>query len=756
MKITICGGALALPLLLCTAPAHADETAGKSINPDKDIVVTADKQEQTIVNPPNTEVALDASTIRTKVNAISVEDTIKYLPGLIVRKRHIGDNFAPIATRTSGLGSSARSLIYADGILLSALIANNNGNGSPKWQLVAPEEIDHIDVLYGPYSAAYPGNAIGAVVNITTRLPDSLEAHLDALGNIQWHSQYATARSFGTGQFSGSIGDRIGRLAFFAAATHTISNGQPVAYVTAGTAPAGTTGAIPVLNRSGQPNEVLGASDIDHHVEDTFKLKLAYDLSDTVRASYTGGLFLDDTHADVDTYLRNAAGNPVYTSGFNSGFYLRESRQWAHALSFTGDGGRLDWQVIGTLYDYGRDLQANPSGMLPASAAGGAGSVQDNGGTGWVTLDGKAAWRSGGKDAVGLDGDVLSFGAHYDRYRLSAHTYSSADWRDFAEGALTEEALGKTTTAAIWAQDEMRLVPGVSLTLGARQEWWRAYDGFNRTSGNQPGIDQPERTASGFSPKASLEWRAGNGWSTRLSLAQAWRFPTVGELYGAVMVGTILANPDPDLRPERARSGELAIEHGDKHSTVRLSLFDEVVHDALVSQTGAANAMQPDGSIAAVATRFVQNIERTRARGIELVVDRRDIVPGVDFTGSVTYADAITSKDTAFPAAEGKLLPNVPHWKGDAVMTWRPTDRLSLTAAARMASRNYGTLDNSDPISDTYQGFGRFFVVDLRGTYRLNDHLEIALGIDNLNDDRYFLYHPFPQRSITAELHWKL
>ena len=122
----------------------------------------------------------------------------------------------------------------------------------------------------------------------------------------------------------------------------------------------------------------------------------------------------------------------------------------------------------------------------------------------------------------------------------------------------------------------------------------------------------------------------------------------------------------------------------------------------------------------------------------------------------MTYVDAITVRDTVFPAAEGRLLPSVPHWKANAVVTWRPDSRLSLTAAARMSSRNFATLDNSDVFADTYQGFGKFFVVDLRATYKLSDHAEFALGIDNVNNNRYWLFHPFPQRSVTAELHWKL
>jgi len=308
----------------------------------------------------------------------------------------------------------------------------------------------------------------------------------------------------------------------------------------------------------------------------------------------------------------------------------------------------------------------------------------------------------------------------------------------------------------LWAQDSWAFAPGLVLTFGARQEWWRAFSGFNQTNAANPGIAQPQRTATGFSPKATLEWRPATKWRLKASFGQAWRFPTVGELFQATTVGTVLANPNPSLSPERARSAELAAEYHDAHGLVRLSLFNEVIDGALISQTAPVSVVQPNGSTITATTSFVQNVDQTRARGVELAVDRRDVVPGVDVSGSVTYADAITSRNAAFPASVGKLLPSVPRWKANGVVTWRPIQRVSLTAAARYSSRNYATLDNSDVVADTYQGFDRYFVVDLRATVRVNRQLEFALGVDNVNNDRYFLFHPFPQRSVTASLQWKL
>lgn len=761
------------PLVLAAAlslpsAAFAEEDAARS----DDILVTAQRQTQTIENAPSSQATVTAAQIDDTINAVNVEDTLKYLPSLIVRKRHIGDTYAPIATRTSGLGASARSLIYADGALLSTLIGNNNGSASPRWGLVSTEEIAQVDVLYGPFSAAYAGNSIGAVVNITTRLPDRLEGTLTASRTVQTFDQYGTKDRLPAHQFGATLGDRFGPLALFGSITHTISNSQPLTYVTAlrpaapSTAGVTTTGGLDDRNRTAQAIRVLGASGIEHQIQDNFKLKAALDLSPAVRLTYVGGLFLNDSDAEAQSYLNDAVtGQPVYASptgparplniggyadtvapsAFSNGVYRYDERHWSHALSLTGASRRFDWQVIATLYDFAKDIQRTPTTALPGARSGGAGTIASLNGTGWQTFDAKGAWTS---DDAGSN--TLSFGAHWDRFEVNSNRYATADWINGAKGALTLASRGKTRTAALWAQDEYRLAEGLSLLLGGRYEWWKAYDGYNFSLAPALAVNQPTLTANKFSPKASLAWTPTAQLSVRLSFGQAYRFPTVGELYQAVTTGPVLTVPNPHLKPEKARSTELAIEHHDAHGTARISLFNEVIDDALISQS----APLVPGS--ATLYNYVQNIDRTRARGVELALQRTDApLPGVDLSGSVTYADAVTRKNAVFPAAIGKLLPTVPHWKATAVVTWRPDEAVALTAAARYTSRLYGTLDNSDVIGNTYQGFYKYFVVDLRANVTVSERFNFAVGVDNVNNDKYILFHPFPQRSFTAEVKYK-
>lgn len=144
------------------------------------VTVTSGQPTSLPTQIPTTIEGTTREQIEQTINATDSEDAIKYFPSLLVRKRYVGDyNHAVLSSRASGTGNSARSAVYADGILLS----NYLGNGAtyaPRWGMVAPEEIERVDVMYGPFSAAYPGNSVGAVVDYVTRMPTEFEGHAKA------------------------------------------------------------------------------------------------------------------------------------------------------------------------------------------------------------------------------------------------------------------------------------------------------------------------------------------------------------------------------------------------------------------------------------------------------------------------------------------------------------------------------------------------------------------------------------------------
>lgn len=714
-------------------------------------------------NTPNTHVGISAERIKETIAVRNTEDTLRYMPSLFVRKRHIGDTQAPVATRTTGVGASARSLIYADGVLLSALIGNNNTFASPKWGMVSPEEIDRVDVLYGPYAASYPGNAIGTVINIKTHMPTELEASATVAGSWQQFGQYATEGTYPAYQLAGTLGNRFGKLGVFLSANHVVSKSQPLAYVTvlrpAGTSTSGTpvTGAFPDLNRLAQPIYVIGAGAFEDHTQDNFKVKVGFDITPDLSLIWRTGLFLNDTKSHADTYIANASGVPVYSgtvnidgraisipaSAFSNQVYRLKQRHWMHAATLAQSGENYSFALVASLFDFAKDDQRIPSVALPAASAGGAGSIVRLGGTGWKTLD-----LNGSTEA--LTNHDFSAGVHWDRFTLQNRRYSTTDWLRGDAGALLQEARGHTRTVGVFIQDQWAIMPTLQLTLGARYEWWRAFGGRNFSSTPALNVDQPALTAHALSPKGSLRWVPADKWTLSLSAGRAVRFPTVSELYQAIATGSTITVPNPNLKPEKDTSEELAIERQLPEGRIRVSLFHEEIKDALVSQSA------PLVTGSTTLFNYVQNIGKTRTNGIELVVEKRNLLPSFDLTGSFTLLDPKIVSDPALPAAEGKLIPQVPRRRATLVLTWRPSDKLSLTGAARYSSQLYATIDNSDTVGHTYQGFEGYFVTDARAVYKVTPKIDLSVGVENLFDRRYFLFHPFPGRTFTAELSWSL
>ena len=697
--------------------------------------------------------SVTAQRIEETINAVDTEDAVKYLPSVFLRKRNYGDTQAVMATRVWGVSSSARSLIFADGVPLTALIANNNNIGGPRWGLVAPAEIERIDLMYGPFSAAYAGNSIGAVMEITTRLPEKLEAALTETAAWQSFKLYGTENTYRTLQTAVTAGNRAGKFAFWVSANYQDSHSQPLSYVTSGTFPAGTTGAYAAQNKLGAAANILGASGLLHTRMTNAKFKIAYDLTPILRATYSFGYWKNDADASVDTYLRDAAGHPTFAgqAGFASGYYRLLQEHSSHSLSLRTDTkSNWDFETAAALYRFDKDKQRTPTtATATGTGFGTAGRYAILGGTGWSTLDVKGTWRSAPKNPV----HTVSFGAHDDRYKLYNPTVNSTDWLADAPATTTAtEGDGKTRTQALFVQDIWQITRELKATAGVRYEEWRSYDGYNVNGAVV--VNQPSVGAKKYSPKATLAWTPAPAWIVSALVGKAYRFATASELYQLVSTGTTFTSPNPHLKPDNVLAAELKIERRFENGSARVSFFQDDVHDAIIAQF---NPLLP-GSTQLFS--FASNVDNVRARGIELVLVERDVfIRRLEISGSVTYLDARTlalsgrASGTAAPGdAIGKKLPNIPDWRASVVATYRPNDRWVFTVAGRYSDKLWTTLDNTDVNANTHQGFAAWAVADLHVNYKITSHWKASLGVDNVLNRKYFLFHPFPQRTLIAEV----
>ena len=771
MRLTPVAAAAAASLL-STLPARAQEAPARSLG-----VVTVDGGQPTSLPTqiPATVEGVSREQIEQSINATDSEDALRYFPSLLVRKRYAGDyNHAVLSSRASGTGNSARSAVYADGILLSNFLGNGVGGLGfpPRWGLVTPEEIERVDVMYGPFSAAYPGNSVGAVVDYVTRMPTRLEGHARASYLAQPFSLYDTHTTLRTWQTSASLGSKAAGWSWWFNVNRTDSEGQPLTFATriAGTgAPGGAgvpvTGAIPVPNSANVPWFILGTGTQYATRQDHAKLKLAYDLPRQVRATYTLGWWQNQSSGTSGSYLRNAAGAPV-TAGpvsingstfaaVTGGDFPLTSESLTHVMHGLSlksrTQGVFDWELAASLYGYRRDLKrqnaaANPP---PAAASGGPGTVADGSGTGWSTLAARGTWRPRGPRGE----HVVDFGVQQDSFRLAYRTSAIAgNWLADPAGATVSDTGGRARLRSLWVQDAWAVAARWKLVPGLRLEQWGADGGFTAIPGATPPVNTawPTRSEAHASPKLAVSYQWQPDLVLKAALGRAVRFPTVAELYGATGTTNAQFINDPALRPERSWTGELTAEKDLGKGLLRLTWFAEDTRDALYSQA----TFDP---LALKTVTRVQNVGRIATQGVETSWNAADAwARGLDMLASLTWTDSVIEQNAGFVAVPGdtigKRQPNVPRWRASALASYRWSERWSTSIGARYSGRQYRTLDNSDVNGMAYMGVSPFFVVDLRARVQIDRTYSAAFGIDNVNNRTSWNFHPYPQRSFFAEV----
>lgn len=786
---------MALAAAMTQAPAAraADVDGEKQLG---EMVIKADKP-AVPANVPSTTESVTAKQIAESVNSVSSAGALLYVPSVHVRERFIGDVNGGLAMRMYGVNSSAETIVYADGLLLSNFLTNSCCPG-PRWGLVSPESIDRVDVMYGPFSALYPGNSVGGVVLMTTHMPTRFEAHAKADVFTENFKLYGTDKSFSGAHGAATIGSKAGDWSFWLSVDRLDNHSHPTDFTpaTAKTGAPAATGQYTVVGGAhfdrdiaNAPRVTTAAISMDHTVKDDGTIKLAYDFSPTVRATYTGNIWQNTSDKLVESYLRDAAGNTIYGTSTTAGPYRyvridgrdysvtapsvshAESEYQLHGLSLkTNSGGTWDWEATGSYFNQDKDVTRASSGNFGTTASNDAtaGTITFLDGTGWHNLDLRGEWRPDG----GLKSrHQISFGFHTDSYKTRSDQYRlvTGNWRTSDSGALNTSSRGVTSTRAIYVQDAWQIAPDLKLVVGGREERWEAFDGSNYANGTN--VAYQNKTVRAFSPKASLSYQASDVLALRGSVGRGVRFPTVGELFknvGITRVGggtptaaEIAAFPapynvaltnDPNLKPETADSWELSVERFLSHGLWRTSVFGEEKRRALVSQSDITTL--PGFSISSV-----QNVDKVRTYGIETVVQTNDMfVRGLDLSGSIAYLHSRIVQNVANPGLVGTELPLIPVWRASLLATYHASDALSYSLGYRYSGRQHSGLFNTatmqypDPNPNVYGGRSTFGVFNAKVLYRFAKQWSASLGIDNIGNARYFTLYPYQQRTYFASL----
>ena len=693
-------------------------------------------------------------------NMVNMQNALDYAPNMVVRKLKMSDRNGGIATRNSGVGQPMRTLVYADGMLLTNF--GGNSHDVARWNTVTPEEVSRYDILYGPYSAIYPGNSIGTTVAITTRTPQKLEFSSRVLGYNYRQSNFGIKQDFSGHTENVYMGNRWGNFAASIALENTYANthGTGYSYLTSPATSTGAavpvTGAVADRDTFGKPRFIAGTSGMEDSRLQVAKIKLYYDFTPTLSGDLTYNRIFNSTTSNAETMLRDASGNGIWGGRVSYGGATYDVGDKGAGMA--PREGEEDHQQIGlrlrtrNKQGWNYSVQASDFRMLDSKSwtsnqhfgkngGAGAGKETDTKGTGWNTFELQATYTP----AQEL-GHALSFGYHQNNYKFQSKTWNLGQWRDSnSRTQMSGLNEGKTNIQALYAQDSWRFKRGWTITAGLRAEQFTAKKGKELAGGIFTAYDK--RTIDALSPKLSLAHEINDQWTARASYGRGVRFPTAPDLFKGVTVGNDLVQPNPNLKAEISDSKELSVLRETGASNFRASLYEDYIKDAIWSQ----KTINAGGTT----STFPTNIDRVRVRGLELAYTQKDLLtPSFDLTGNLAFINSRIMKNPIDPTTEGSQWVGLPKFRANMLASYR-RDNWQGSLGIRHESKRPKSLGDKEVNHDTYGGSNAYTVADARLSWDFNKWGSLAFGVNNLTDTKYYETHPYAGRTFFAELKFK-
>jgi outer membrane receptor protein involved in Fe transport len=648
------------------------------------VTVTAARTEQLTRNVAASVNVLEREAI-SRSPAVVADDVLRQIPTFSLFRRTSSLAAHPTAQGVSlrGVGPSgvSRTLVLLDGIPF-----NDPFGGWVYWTRVPLGGLDRIEVVDGSSSNVYGNYAMGGVINVVTAPP--------ARRSFDIRSQYGN-RSTPKIDFSGS--DVWGRVRASIDASAFSTDGYP-----------------PVAERE--------RGLVDKNAAVNFRnigLRTHYELSSRVQAFLRGGYFreerdngkastIDGTDEANDTTWKNVSGGVRVRMPDESDLQINVFTDFARFRSnFLAVPAATPPRSIGRM---------TLNQTVPTTGVGGMGQ--------WSKTLGSRQFLTAGVDWRWVDGD------------------SEEDALDPVTGSrvtLSRVSGGTQRSLGFFVQDLITPTSRLTLTLGARVDSWRNYDGHHReidaatgepTANHRPSL--PERDDTVFSPRVAALYHVADWVSVWGDLGWGFRAPTLNELYRQFRVGTVLTLANNQLGPERLVGGELGIRISPvRNISWRTTWFDNRVEDPVSNVTVS--------TAGATVTQQRQNLGRTRISGLQTDVEYR-IGTAYRISGGYLYGRARVVEFAANPDLVGNYLPQVPKHRGSLQVAYINPRYVNVAVGLHAIGRQFDDDQNLRTVpGESKPGLPGYALIELSASKSINRNIEIFAGAQNLFDTAYFV-----------------
>lgn len=567
------------------------------------------------------------------LGSTSLADVIRFVPGVNVESN---GREGQVASMFSRGGESDYNLVLIDGVR-----ANQSG-GIFDFSRINAAEIERVEVVRGAQSALWGSDAMGSVVQIFTRRAGAADA-VQVSGSVE-------AGSFGVLRSDARVAGGVKNTVDYHA----------------GASRRRTSGAF---------GDLLTEDDefSQHAIDAGVGAALGSRAAVRASARYTKG-------------TGKSVGQIVYGARDTGGAY--DTRDFSGSIGVThAIGSRLTGSATYNDFrykSYSADAIADAPYSVFAVLTGTPNAVFPNG-TRLVRLIGAAEFTAlvaaGGLPAPGQFlasrqvadfpfASTIEFERPAFRYQADytiggARTTAGYDWEREVNPLVADFRLDNH---AFFIQQHLSLADRWFVTVGGRIDAKDSYDTFA----------SPKLSAGGF----LIPYRNGAVSSLKVfgNIGKGIKSPTFSERFGGSF-----ADPSPDLKVERARTGDAGVEatFADQRFFARVAYFNNDYMDQIAFRSGVAGDGIPE---------FI-NIDGSKADGWELEWSLQRAAGGLTAAASYAYVDhrVVTNISTSQQFQPGQPLLRRPRHSG-TVRASLVRGRLTLNADARLVGDRH---DNS-------------------------------------------------------------
>ena len=531
-------------------------------------------------------------------------------------------------------------------VLLDGVPQNKGQDGLVDWDEIPMNNIERIEVVRGPVSALYGDNAMSGVINIITKSPSIIP-------EIKVSAAYA---SFNTQNYNTSASGTHKKIGYYLGVGAKTSNG---------------------FREHNDYENLYFNGKLDFLMPKQQKLRLSLDYNKKEEGAYPWALTQSQIDADREQARpgsENDSGKEeklnvslVYGKGINESvdleatpYYRYEDRK---AFYTSGSSETSTREQLGDENTYGLLLRSNSDIDL---------------------------WGIKNSLTVGVDLQRNRF--DYEEYNAPFQV----------RGSLREDYRVRQDVIGPYLQDKIEIFEPLKMIVGLRYDFVE----FNFTDYTNSG-DSSKKKMTKLTPKFGLVYDYAENSNLYLNWAQAFRTPTIAQLF------TYGGSSNIDLNPEEATNYEIGLRH---------RFNDKLKANGSFYWMDVENEITYDYDM-----RQYMNYGKTLHYGIETGAD---FIFGESLEGLVNYSYISTKNENG--ANKGKYLTNIPIQNANLGLRFKTSLGLKINLICSYTGSSYIDVQNQTKLPG-------YLTIDTKFIYEQKSW-SLFFELNNLFDKEYASY----------------